>query len=751
MNKKNTHSLFICLFLSASLLFQLGSCKKGETAPETKELDSVITFISGEATIISENSSRQADIGSRPRSGDVIRTAADSYLELLVDSNAVIRMDSSTELSLDRLLSSGEEAEMGFSLLAGTVISKVGKLTAKEGFSIKTSSAAFGVRGTEFLVSSVPSGGDILAVKSGSIQLVPYPDLVGKLKSEAGENEALASYIKIIEEDFPLVASGSEISLLPGQLDDISASLSEALAAAENKKSGKITSENLSGTVMRLSAAALDEALKVSSLVKPVSAENLDKLGATDSMNIHSVDDILKEIILKTDPAGAEIYLNGVLAGYGSLSALMAEERIIKITVTHEGYVPFEKEIAVSGITEKPYLIKLEKREPEKGYVEVSVSPPDAEIYIGSEGPFKGTYRNGFDPGSRIKISVRKKEYREQNLEIEVSKGITEKRKVSLELLLVPYSYDTGLESADLIVPAGKGYFAFTKEGGLLSVVSSEGKSVFRSAEAVKEEPVFLDGMIAYVSGNALKALDAQGWKESGSLELEETAYGKPLASGGSLYINSGDSVLQVSGKQLAVARKIKVPDRIVSNPVLYDGKLLTVTDKGVLQIFGDGDTPLSSVPVSMGNPEGMSGAVSGDTGYFAATGGSLVSVDLKSGKFLWSGSFTKSGPGTLPAVIASSDVVSVLSGGTLKFFTPSGATAGEVAGISSFCGGEGQLVYASTLSGRITAYNPSTGAAVKQADTGLPLQSIVFRDGKIHAADGNGRYAVINPGAFKK
>lgn len=753
MTKKNNTVIFLYIFLSFLIIFQISSCRKKTEIPvQEEELESVITFISGDAEILSDGSSVPAVIGDRPKQGNVLKTSADSYLELLIDNKSIIRMEGDTELAISRLSSLENNADIGLSLITGTVLSKVEKLVTDENFSVKTASAAFGVRGTEFMVSAGADGkgSALVAVRSGTIQLLPYPDEVERLKERPDSKSGdLAGVISAVEEKFPLITEGMEITLDQESFDKVRLTLSEAEKTADNLKEEKISAEDAASFFLQAESLISAEAENAALAVKKLSDENAEKLRTTDTMIIKGTGEEFAEIIIKAEPAGSKIYLDNNFAGFTSLSALYSREKVVKVTAEMEGFVPFEKEIAVSEIEGEPYIIKLLPAEPEKGYAEISVTPSDAEIYIGDKGPFKSTYRGSFDPGEKLKISIRKKEYREENFELDIKKGITEKKRINLQLLLVPYSFETGFQRVESIAPADNGYYALTGSSGLFSVISSEGKTVYTASEAIRGNPVFSGGKLAFVSGTNLKALDLSSWQEAGTLVLENSRYQKLVADGDYLFINSGDSVLKIEGSGLTLSRKVKVPDTIVSNPLPSGERLLTVTDKGVLQIFGADDTPLSSIPVAMGNPLGMSGAVERDTVYFAGSLGTISAVDIKTGKFLWSGSFPSGEEGVLPGIIASAEGVALFSGSILKFFKTDGTVSGEAGGVIAFCKGDGGTVYAAMPGGVITVYDIATGNMVKKGETGIPVTSLIYSDGKIHVSGADGKYSVINPEAF--
>ncbi|MCL2706209.1 MAG: FecR domain-containing protein [Spirochaetaceae bacterium] len=747
------------LFLLIFILFQFSSCKKKkEHVEEIKNLEAIVTFISGDAYILSENAILPAVIGNTLKEGDSLKTASDSYIEILITGNSVIRMDENTELSIERLASAGANSDIAMSLLTGAIINKVEKIItppAEAGslnYSIRTPSAAFGVRGTEFLISSSGSEKVLLAVKSGSVQMIPHYDVIERIKEKAPSGDAnIESFIKLIEQRFPVVTRGSEITMT----SDLSAEILKPLSAVENGlddlKSEKIPLKDFHEIISASSSAAISGAEKTIALVKSIDNTNLEKLKITDFMQVHDKNEKFKEVVFRTNPIGSKIYFDNSFIGNGSISALLAENRTVKVTAEHEGYESFEKEFVISEITEKPYIITLKPREPARGYFEISVIPSDAEIYIGNSLAGRGVFRGSYDPGTRLNVSLQRKEYKTEELSFVIKEGETLKRNIALPVLLVPYTFDTGFDKIDTIISTGRSYCTLVSGKNGFSVIDAEGKTLFKNNDTLTATPVFAGGKLLFISENHFKAIDTASWKDAGNIELEESLYRVPVVDGNSVLINSGDSILVIDSRDFKVSRKIKVPDNIVSYPYLSNNRILTVTDKGVLQIFGQEETPLSSIPISLGNPGGVSIAMGNNLGYFANLNGSINAIDLQTGNFLWGGKFQSDAAGNLPYISASDRGIMIYSNNALKFFKLNGEEIKEIEKVKSFCQGENFLIYAASENGRISAYNSMTGLVVRYADTALPIESIVYKDGKIHAATENGKYVIINPAAFKQ
>ncbi|MCL2480127.1 MAG: FecR domain-containing protein [Spirochaetaceae bacterium] len=745
------------LFLLIFILFQLSSCKKKkEQAEEMKNLEAIVTFISGDAYVLSETGILPAVIGNILKEGDSLKTASDSYIEILITGNSVIRMDENTELSIERLASVGTHSDISMSLLTGSIINKVEKIItppAEAGsinYSIRTPSAAFGVRGTEFLVSSSETEKILLAVKSGKVRMIPHSDVIERLKGKAPAGDAnIEAFIKLAEESFPVVTGGSEITITPDLSAEILKPLSLVEKGLDDLKNEKIPMNALHEIISSSSATAISEAEKTFALVKSIDNANLEKLKITDFMQVHDKNEKFKEVVFRTNPIDAKIYFDSSFIGIGSASALLAADRTVKVTVEHEKYEPFDKEFVISEITEKPYIITLKPREPARGYFEISVLPSDAEIYIGNSLAGRGMHTGSYNPGTRLNVSLQRKEYKTEELSVEIKEGETVKRNIALPVLLVPYTFDTGFDKVDTIIPAGRSYCTFVSSGNGFSVIDAEGKTLFKNNDAAATAPVFAGKNLLFVSENIFKAIDTTSWKEAGNIVLEQAPYSAPVVEGNSILINSGDSILVIDNSDFKISRKIKVPDSVVSYPYLSNNRILAVTDKGVLQVFGQEETPLSSIPVTLGNPGGVSIAMSNNLGYFASLNGSINAIDLQTGNLLWGGKFQPNASGELPHISASDRGIILFSNNTLKFFKPNGEEIKEIEKVKSFCLGENSLIYAASENGRITAYNPTTGLAVRYADTALPVESIVYKDGKIHAATENGKYVIINPLAF--
>lgn len=776
--------LVLIISLIISSLFVILRKKKEEIP--VRQIDTKVVFLSGDVFVIygAEDGSASSEeipvvIGDKLKTGDILKTGEDSYLEILIDNNAVIRMEDNTELTLTNLFLIGAVTDISVALTKGSIINKVEKLVGDSTYAVKTKSAAFGVRGTSFLIQA-DSAGDLLAVKEGSVQLLPHPELVEALKKKYDKKRNNEDFIELLEESFPLLEVGQQVVFTKASSDAVLAAFSLAEEAVVAKENNEISNIDFKEKIAAISETIVVEKEKIADTIAPVTPENNALLASYNTMEILGIEENVKEIIFKTEPEGAQIFFDNIFAGYNSVTALYPEDKVLKVTVTKEGFFPFEKEMRVGDITEKPYLIFLVPEGPGKGVVEISVSPADSEIFIVEEGqgysytPDNGRFTGSFDEETSIRVTVRKKEYAEQAFSVSIEEGKVHRRNISLEPLVVPYLFTTGLSGGKAIETAGRGFVSILDNDRNLAVVSSSnGKVVYKSTSPIEGTPLFTRDRVLFVSDNALKSVESASgsWKEVGSLPLEDSLYRMPYLSGDKVYINSGASVLEallpVDAGNFNLLRAAKVPDIIVSNPLVYDNKILSVTDKGVLQIIGESETPLSSVPVSMGNPLSMTGVISNGKGFFASAVGTLAIVDLEKGALSWSTVYQstadnlKASVDTIPTIIDTGEAIAVfsgvelpmegnnLAGRNLVFFNKDGKKEKEIERVIAVSLGR-DVFYAAVGDGTILLCSPEDGTIMRRGKTELSITGMIFEKEMIHAVLENGNYAIINPAAFK-
>ena len=669
---KKTYKLFYFLIISLLSVF-LFSCSRKAEPVSSAVLNTVITFVSGEAYVIDgSGEKKEAETGESLFPEYELITMSDSFLEFKIGSSGIIRMDSDTRLSLSDFSQKTEKdytsSDITLSLTAGAIIQKVKKLTGYDNYTIKTASAAFGVRGTEFLVETSGEK-DTLAVKSGTVIASLYPDQLEKLKEKAlaGDEDYKKIYTEL-ESSFPLLKSGEEVVIRSSDLEKGKDFLDEINSIIEKADSGEISGKDAAVSISEKAVSAA-ESVSLSEIVPvPLSEDRKKFLNNTDSF-ILKEKSLDTELYIKTEPAGAAVYFNGNLAGYGSLKALLSSSRIITVRVEKDGYYPFEKKIKTGDIKDSPYIIVLEKKE---GSVSLTAVPSDSEITVAGIGTFKGKYSGQFDPGSRVEVTVKRAEYETEKAVYVIDENTSIDSKIILKPMLIPLRFTSGLESGAFFIMAQRDSLLSAGIEGGFSFFSKNGDKIWNSASSYTGRPLVAADSLFTVSGNRLEKRDLETGISSGTIDLEDSPYMNPEYYEGSVFINSGSDIFRINPENMEKERTYVLPDMSVSTPFYYKGRLFSVTDKGVLHIYGENDLADSSISVARGNPEGIDITAEGNTAYFAGINGAIFAMNTDTADFLWDSNFESDG--SMPEISLRDDKIVLETGGSLSFYSSEGS-----------------------------------------------------------------------------
>ena len=743
--KKTYKIIYFLIFITALLMMNSCSRKAQEAVPVV--LDTMITFVSGEAYVADKDGGRhEAEIGEKLFPDYSLTTMSDSYLEFRIGKSGVIRMDADTHLELSDFTQKTEKdytaSDITLSLAAGTVVQKVKKITGNESYHVKTASAAFGVRGTEFLVSTI-DGNDTLAVGSGSVIASLFPEEIEKLKEKAdsGDEDYIEIY-KTLEESFPVLEAGEEISVKKADIKSAAEYLKDVNKLIEKAEAGEISKENAVLSIKTNIEAAAETAVKLASV--PVSEKNSSALKHAQKF-IPDEEKPDTELYIKTEPSDAAVYFDGNLAGYGSLKALFSGEKIINLRVEKDGYYPFEKEIRTGEIKESPYVITLEKK---AGAVSVKAYPADSNITVEGVGSFTGKYSGQFDPGTSISVSVSRDEYITEKAVYLIEENTSIDEKIVLKPMLIPFQFNSGIGSSDIIIRVDDDNMLSAGNESGFSFFSKKGEKKWSLALSYAERPVITGKSLVFVSGSSLERADFESGSVSASVVLKSSLYQEPEYFDGMIFINSGNDVLKINPDSFEKEKTYSLPDAVVSNPYYYRGKLYSVTDKGVLHIYGENKVADSAVSVARGNPEGVDITASEDTAYFAGLKGELFAMNIETADFVWDGAFESEG--VLPSISMENDKIILESGKLLSFYTKDGEllfSADSAVDTWSFTE-EGEFAYV-TGGNTVVVCSSIDGSVLKRGKIEEGIRDITVVNGRIYAVKQDGTVLAVNTNAF--
>ncbi len=412
-----------------------------EAITETEDLEPVetpefeqgmITFFSGEVFILEEEEWWEVAIGDMLEKDDVLKTEAASYCEIQFGDTALVRVQENTEIAIRNVALTPGEANVNVGMKEGSVLAKVKKLSGDDSCKVQTQTAVCGVRGTEFAVTADRAKGTNLAVKEGSVAVLPSSVDVDKLKEKVGkDNEELVKIIEDLENSASVVEANQEIDvdedamketkeaakLIEAVVEEI---VQEAIAEQSQEQEGETLEEQQPVQIRKVDPAKLANLQKaiaqtkveVASRVaqpKEISTENTEKLQEIDRMKmlalsvrpvaaekgeeeetsaenaseeapVEAVPKLLK-ISLSIEPKEAQISLNGDFLGKGKFSGIFTEGEELSFVVSSEGYKDHVLELTASEETGKLYKIQLAKvPKTEKVEKEAKGSPEEESV-----------------------------------------------------------------------------------------------------------------------------------------------------------------------------------------------------------------------------------------------------------------------------------------------------------------------------------------------------------------------------------
>ena len=232
-------------------------------------------------------------------------------------------------------------------MLTGTVLSKVNKLTGSDSFSVQTQSAACGVRGTQFMVSAGGDDDTLLAVKEGSVVIVPskfdLEALLSRIPSDSNDIynavKNIGNSVTVVDADQEIEIKGEDIARIENTYND----LEKAVTELENRKAGKADSDRIK--------SLSDMLIKELSAASALTDQHREEMEYLDTMVIrqlpeggnNQVTDMLVKVTVSVDIPDAQIIRNSKVIARGGFSAIVNNGEEVSLLIRKRGY--FDKEL----------------------------------------------------------------------------------------------------------------------------------------------------------------------------------------------------------------------------------------------------------------------------------------------------------------------------------------------------------------------------------------------------------------------
>ena len=760
-------SLLSITFLFAAFLISCGGGGQDTQAVSSVELpqlsQGLITFTTGYVQIFRNNEWTEAEISDFVEKGDTVKVDTDSFCEIQFGNKAVIKIEENTEIVIPSLNAAEGSTDIGIKMITGTVLSKVSKLASDESFTVNTQSAACGVRGTQFMVSTEGKEDTLLAVKEGFVLLVPAKINIKELLEQLpSDNTDVYDSVKNIEESFTIVGADQEIEIRAEDMVRIEKTyedLEKAVSVFNESGGSKKSADEIKSLTTLL--------VKELSVTAPLSDKNRKEMEYLDSMVIRQISDsenkndadLLVTVSAESDISDAQIIRNRHVIGYGKFSAVVNNGEEVSILFRKRGY--YDKELVFTADINKEniYSLILEEDPDAEKFAEITINtiPDDAEIVIDNVTEGSGSLVKEMLSDKAYSVLVKKtgfqKKYfnivnpeKNETIEVELLPSIERKIKVS-NGTLTGYTvfHDNKIFAADTY--------------GELSAADPAGKILWkqqtgntpneRAFPVVRKNKVYFSGPNEFITSSAV----------SGDVINSMFLEGDTSHVFGRRVIFAGDKGIYPANNSLIIfspdtgefGNSIEIPSGTRMTPLYHNNEILIVNQKGLfMRIDPETGDIKSKIQTEAVQPVVNNVLVSDGKAYFNGRKGKVVCIDLASNTVKWSKDLV---PGKTAMItgdlqcrgkalfaFTGNKIYIISAENGKRLFQP-------VSGVSSPPVVAGKRLYYGTTGGLFVTADADTGRTIDTIDIKAKITaSPVFAGGKVYAGSSGGEIFVLNP-----
>ena len=612
-----------------------------EDVPVEEPAEGLVVYTSGDVFVRREGSEFFLDIGDTLVQTDVVGTAADSYCEIQLGEMAVVRMEENTLIEMSSLQAGRKGSRMSIDLDKGQVLFKVRKLLDEDAFKVQAGTVVCGVRGTEFAVSSRREGEILLAVKEGSVAVVPAA--LEKVRELAWQEPSLKGVAAGIENVSLVVMSSEELAIDQSAFEEVKTVLpliEEVLKKIEQKKASlegvdKRDGEALKAAeasialideeVVKQAALLMDAIEKTPELVAPgklkkneISEESRETLKSTDNLELISFTapdgresgskPVLPELIkisIRVEPADARILLGAKVLATGHFSGLYKKGKTLDFSFQLEGYKPQKLDLLVSDDSLREYILTLLPAE-------------DLNMSLPVEAPLPEDLPDKVQPESP-----------------QQDKAPTEPIEVQKSLSSDDFVGRIG-GSGDLMAGADKRgvVSAFNRSGMLLWQFQSENRDNANSSPVIHKGRVYFSGAAELV---ILNSTDGTLIARYPLAEDRSHIYGREIIPFGEDLLFPADNELIVMNIEGVEKAAYAIPESSGMTPSLWKDRIVIADNRGTLLVMDSSNgNILSAIATGSLQPVAQNPAVNGDIAVFSSRKGIVTAVNLANESVLW-------------------------------------------------------------------------------------------------------------------
>ncbi len=623
-------------------------------AGDAGDIEISVAFLSGDVKAFNSSGERYIDIGDTLAVGERIITGSDAFVEIEIGDVGVVRINSDTEYLLDIAEESAGNTQTSGALVAGSIISKVRKLSGNDAFEVSVPGAVCAVRGTQFLVDVDTDGTVNVAVNEGGILLVP-PSL-----ALAGNHSADVGKFNEIRSIMPVVSSGEEVDFNAETFSELEARLASWIEKGmRDSTKGLITELDLLLKSIQVEMTDINEE---SDAAIDDSVISLAALSGTQEESREMV-----TLRFNTDLQEADIFINGQKAGRQSVSSAFPVGEILEVkAIAADGRVktrrvragtPLVVDLLFNDNTDealnKPDILPSSSREKPGDSstitVTIDVEPANATIWIGGKQRGRGRTEITGKPGDHLDLSISAPGYSmlmdEEIIivpDVSVVKFKLNKHTIVGKVALRSPGVGTPASDGDnAVMITRNGYLYTLQRDGVFDWVKGTGNDGLEYASLS-----IIDGKVYSIGNEAFTVHDMRDGKILKQTALsanQRNQFGRRVVKVGRMTILPGNDTLEVFDAAGDSVKTVNIPGGSRSTPAVWNNKVLLPNNDGYLLIFNSMSYAVESrIETGVTQPTGLSPAIVGDVAFLAGVNGQISAVDLNKSSIVWTRSLAK-------------------------------------------------------------------------------------------------------------
>ncbi len=630
MNRRSFFPL-ASLLLAGALM--ASSCSK-EKAPVENKFSARTLFVSGKVEWkLGSADWQKLSVGQSLDQGAVIRTDRNGRCDIQVGGESVFRMQSDSEIRLSELsqnLESGKKSTQ-LELTIGKVLVKPKELKPGESFQVRTPTAVAGVRGTRFSVETSPEKDTRISVLAGKVTLSKrIPAMETADKEVIQSSKVLQKIDQRLKEETVEVTPNQSVEVKAkdvekvnkdvGQVVELVKDIREKVSTADSKKSSEQIQKEVDQALgAKVSVAKIEQsAANISQIQKTETLPEKDKKELqTFSQAVEQVKsaEAMSTLVINLQNAtDADIFVNDILIGIGSLEQMVESGKTHKIKIEREGFMTKQFEVNLTSGERKLFSMTLDAIQPKElprlvWEKNVSTNLQGTPWTTASGKVFVSSAN-----GQLISLDRRGRE-------------------------LWTFSLGSVLQSSPVeyngVVYIGnsKGVlFAVNAENGRLIWKQGAGSIVYGNRVAIKDQQLVLG-----TAKGDLVSLNLQSGKVTWVFHAQSGIFTTPRIVNNLVYFGSEDNqVYAIDRNSGTKVWSYKTGRRIVqSSPAFGDGKIFIGSFDNFVYAFdalkGDLVWRFKTSDMVLASPVFANGMV-----YVASANGTIYGVGARSGKAAW-------------------------------------------------------------------------------------------------------------------